>query len=765
MNLTVVLDNILLKSEKHSELLAHPGFGMNLLILITTKIMYVVGFLSIEGLSDLTSSLDPISCVVELTNILRLHSPIIITIILFLIWASMCILLNTDRIQSTLIFFLFATCESNFIHSSFIRVGTYSTLFWASSILFIVLFIKSNKPVHKHIFLFISGTFIGLSFLTKIQMFFLMTIPLLLLFFSDFSNGKKKNIYKLSHDRLAEISLTNFLFFITLSVLSFLVLIPGNLSSWMSSKEYGQATFVFNIFFILFFLSFFYTLLLVSDKKIKFILKFIFLFLLVLLIPMLNHRSIDPVFMGYFSTKSLIILCIYIFFLSLYWFSIFYYDQIKTFLISKTIFKKITENLTKLKKPENIEFSALLIVFTSGFLFSFLLHLLVFSDLKMSFNYMLYDFKVMFFRDTFYQVNLKILFDQLLNKTIYYYKELIINIIITVSILYCYKKAYIIISYKTLVSILAFFFITHFNMYFGTRVWAFYDSIFVDYPITIFGVIGLITIYNNCHIKVLKLRLFCLSIFSTLLFFNVQQLIVTEEIFKHHQHFYRWQYNRWSSGVYKGNHSLYTNLINSMYSEESSNLSCKIGILQKSRLQDAKFVFPNQKINQKYVGILSAGFPTLIDKPNYKITSYPNDLKNAIVVDNLKLEISRKGFFAPDSLLQPGYKDLSKENQLLAICPRLDLDIYFFTDKPSEGEKVLLEQGKILKIKKYYKESEDYINDFLNRKSKSEPLIIIENNIEKQIFHGYHINSFTELNINKLQGSGFFVIKQASRET
>ena len=80
----MTIDNILLRSEKYPGMIGHPGFGMHLLLLLATKILYVTGYLSIDSLTDLVLSLDPISCVAELSQIIQLHSPFLITIILFL---------------------------------------------------------------------------------------------------------------------------------------------------------------------------------------------------------------------------------------------------------------------------------------------------------------------------------------------------------------------------------------------------------------------------------------------------------------------------------------------------------------------------------------------------------------------------------------------------------------------------------------------------------------------------------------------------------
>ena len=145
-----------------------------------------------------------------------------------------------------------------------------------------------------------------------------------------------------------------------------------------------------------------------------------------------------------------------------------------------------------------------------------------------------------------------IILNQIIHKTIFYHKEIFINFMITLIITHGYYKNYINIHYKTLLIILSLFFITHFNLYFGTRLGVDYDSIFVDYPINIFSVIGLITIYDKvCFQKNQNKDILFFDIFNYNIF-NFIQFISTEELSKHHAHHYRWQDTRWKGGAYHG---------------------------------------------------------------------------------------------------------------------------------------------------------------------------------------------------------------------
>ena len=366
------------------------------------------------------------------------------------------------------------------------------------------------------------------------------------------------------------------MFFTTLAILSFFILIPSDFSSWMSGEDYGKLTFVFLMFITFFSFLFINALFLVKRPKIKSLLRLIFLFLLLCFIPLLSHRSIEPIFMGYFSKKVLTIICIYSVLVLWYFLIVLFFNKINKFLFSKSFLKNKILSLSYFFRKIDQKYLSITTVFMSGFLFSFLFHFLVFNDLNMSINYLLYDFKVIFFRTTFYEVNMNIILNQIIHKTIFYHKEIFINFMITLIITHGYYKNYISIHYKTLLIILSLFFITHFNLYFGTRLDVDYDSIFVDYPMNIFSVIGLITIYDKVCFQKIRIKIFCFSIFSIIIFLNFTQFISTEKLSKHHAHHYRWQDTRWKGGAYNGNQQVYTNLIQSKYNEENADLACQL---------------------------------------------------------------------------------------------------------------------------------------------------------------------------------------------
>tara|TARA_B100000959_G_C14961269_1_gene615900 strand:- start:586 stop:1908 length:1323 start_codon:yes stop_codon:yes gene_type:complete len=411
------------------------------------------------------------------------------------------------------------------------------------------------------------------------------------------------------------------------------------------------------------------------------------------------------------------------------------------------------------------EYATIIIILSFGFLFSFLLHFFVFHDPAMSFNYMLYDFKVIFFRNAFYDASS--LFSNVIAKSGHYYQELIVNISITTLLLYLMKKKYINIKSTTIVALISLSIILYMNIIFATRIWSLQDRIWIDYPLNIYNAIVLCTIYKNVEIDKVKFRYISLFLFFSIILINLNRMTIVGELFKHKIHFYRWQHQRWSFGVYSGNQSKYTELIKSKHTEDSADLAMKMARLHSLRKSDAQFVFPNQKFDQKHIGILSKDFSVLIEKPHYKIIDYPQELRNSIIVDNLSLDVSNRKFLTPESesfsINRLTFRSDTSNSRILAISPRLDLDVYFFTNNFPDGQVITKNKGAILEMKEYYwVNTIKAIDDFYNRGIKPIPEILISDGKQEQIFQGYYIDSYTELNLDSIKAEGFFVIKQVS---
>jgi|GEM_PF-1172870 len=84
-DLIAAVDSILIQSGLLPDHLAHPGFGMYLVIGLTEILGNALNAVSAINLEDLNRSLNPLACVAEVTSFLRAHSPwLSIAVVVFL---------------------------------------------------------------------------------------------------------------------------------------------------------------------------------------------------------------------------------------------------------------------------------------------------------------------------------------------------------------------------------------------------------------------------------------------------------------------------------------------------------------------------------------------------------------------------------------------------------------------------------------------------------------------------------------------------------
>lgn len=121
MDHITTLDTVSIQSGLLPDQIAHPSFGMNLLLFFSEKVAHLFNIVSVLNLGEVSNSLNPLAAMAELTDFIRLHSPFLALGIAFLL--SMTIYLMFDLSGRYLLFFLIflGTQESLIYHSSMIR--------------------------------------------------------------------------------------------------------------------------------------------------------------------------------------------------------------------------------------------------------------------------------------------------------------------------------------------------------------------------------------------------------------------------------------------------------------------------------------------------------------------------------------------------------------------------------------------------------------------------------------------------------------------
>ena len=220
---TTIIDSYYLGSNQMPSHLAHPGVGLNFIIIIYQKILYNLGFLSSLGFDDLYSSVNLFFPYAEKMYYVRLLSPILIFFIVFLSTISLTILNFKNKIIFFLIFFLpLSVLNSLWVHNLQIRTELYSYLFF--SLMFLSLILLKKQNYNSKFLLFFTFLFAILTISTKIQITLVVIIFLLIFYVFDHSQIYfKKNIFKKNEISFFKIfyliNLVLFLFFLYSSFL------------------------------------------------------------------------------------------------------------------------------------------------------------------------------------------------------------------------------------------------------------------------------------------------------------------------------------------------------------------------------------------------------------------------------------------------------------------------------------------------------------------------------------------------------------------
>lgn len=245
MDHVTTLDVILIQSGLLPDHICHPGFGMYLPLVFSTKIASFFNIITTINLEELATSINPLGGYAELTDYIRAHSPFISVGIVIFLTSIFCFLFKLPGWVALLIALVIGTQESLIYHSSMIRTDFYSVFWWAASLPMLTAQARVMKI--KRIFLFIGGVFLGFSFLAKVQSFFLIPLAIIICIFgylfSQYKDNFSEKISRHTAILITSVSLANFLIFIFLISAANLVIIPPGVPTW--AKAFGATPIVF----------------------------------------------------------------------------------------------------------------------------------------------------------------------------------------------------------------------------------------------------------------------------------------------------------------------------------------------------------------------------------------------------------------------------------------------------------------------------------------------------------------------------------------
>ena len=600
----LTLDSVLIQSGLLPDHIHHPGFGLNFLWIFTQKIAHSLNVLSILTLEDLRGSLNPFAAMAEQVAFMRLHTPILITVMVISLWMALTRLFSPPFWLSMGILLLLGTQNSLIYHASMIRTEAYSLFYWSLSIAFSVCALKGGKI--KWLWYVMTGAMLGLAFLTKLQCFFyLISFALFFLIAGMItrSDTQDKETASSPKDRWLDLAMagTGLSVFIVLIAVASSVPLPSGLATW--TKNYH-----------------------ISPIAVVFIAAFLFLIPLVLV----AKKEGSQIFHRAGSYRGLILLS---------W----------------------------------------------GFLGSFLLHLLLFKNLTTGFQYLIYDFKMLFLRMSFHEPHslneyVRHLIQMVAFDPIQYVLHLILILFLVIFRNHIFDSRRASRIFIFLAGL--FWALFYINLLLGTRG-LLRDLLWVEVLLVFSTCFFLLIFYKYAATKPVYRVIFCLAVLAVAVFSNVlgsKEMVARTDA---DYNLYGWDSRYWFRGIFSRNHPLYSGIMQKRYGDIGNISLVKKHAERTSQTRRVvSYVFKNQSLSFQNIGIVEPGFWVWKSDLSYRFSSVPLNLRGAILVDTLGVPIRNHIFFQETHVSQHSNVldkiDRPRTADAISILPRKDLDIYLF---------------------------------------------------------------------------------------
>ncbi|MBW1836963.1 MAG: hypothetical protein JRI99_08460 [Deltaproteobacteria bacterium] len=254
----VIIDNLLIHGNLTPDHITAPGFGINLILILSQKAAKLFGILSAISLDDVKNSLNPFIPLKEMTLYSRLHTPLLLLI------STLCIAKVTTKIahlRQTGFWFmvlLLSVLQGFSYQTNLIRTETYAIFFWSVALYLIQAGFEQYRR-HTRIAYFVSvGLFLGLSFLTKVQLLFyvLLSLPVFLLFRAKEEKSRKSaSELLLKRKEVIFLSIFNIFLYAILFVSSYQYQIDPGKGSWATGYGLTPTAIAFSLFLVLVVLS------------------------------------------------------------------------------------------------------------------------------------------------------------------------------------------------------------------------------------------------------------------------------------------------------------------------------------------------------------------------------------------------------------------------------------------------------------------------------------------------------------------------------
>lgn len=175
----IALDTLLLNSGLVPDHLHLPSFGTYLVTVWASRLASSLGWLSAINLNQMDHSLNPLLCLAQLVELLRQLSPLAVLGAVYFSWSALQKAFK-PRLFWALAAALFLGLEQGLLYqAALIHSEQYSLLYWGAACLLAVLAGRGRDRL-RLLWLGLCGLFLGLAYITKVQLgTYLVAAPLL----------------------------------------------------------------------------------------------------------------------------------------------------------------------------------------------------------------------------------------------------------------------------------------------------------------------------------------------------------------------------------------------------------------------------------------------------------------------------------------------------------------------------------------------------------------------------------------------------------
>ncbi len=163
------IDTLLILSGQLPAHIHHTAFGVYLLLVPIARMGHWLGWISLDGLPGLQSALSPYASAAEFMACLKLAYPGVVTALLLCLWCALVLALRPGPALALGLLIFLGLQEVMFWGACMIRSETASLTYWAAAVMMLVWAAHPGSLRRKTVGLFVSGAFLGLAFLTKMQ--------------------------------------------------------------------------------------------------------------------------------------------------------------------------------------------------------------------------------------------------------------------------------------------------------------------------------------------------------------------------------------------------------------------------------------------------------------------------------------------------------------------------------------------------------------------------------------------------------------------